>query len=101
MTKEQEFFLQVLADYLHRKNTDVPDADLDWHQLCKYANSHSVGGIVYQQCKTAISADIGIEEIRKTLTHEQNVAYYSYIRNQKVFEELKRYSVANKSILSL
>lgn len=90
MTKEQMFFLQVLADYLLCKRTDVPETNLDWRQLCKYANSHSVGGIVYQQCKTALTAEMGLSEIGKALANEQQVACYSFIRNQNAYEELKK-----------
>ena len=90
MTKEQMFFLQVLADYLRGKSTDVPETNLDWRQLCKYANSHSVGGIVYQQCKTAFTAEMGLSEIGKALANEQQVACYSFIRNQNAYDELRR-----------
>ena len=90
MTTEQLFFLRVLADFLHCKRTDVPAVDLDWQQLYEYADSHSVGGIVYRQCKTALTIDMGLSEIGKALANEQNVAYFSFVRNQNAYDELRR-----------
>jgi len=91
MTNEQSFFLRALSDYYHQKKTSAPSAVLDWKKITEYAKSHSVGGIIFKQCEEFLSRDASIADIRKSLKQEQNAAYYSYIRNQSVFEELKTF----------
>lgn len=49
MTPEQQFFFQVLRDYLNGTQTQ-PDSDLDFVQICKYAEAHKLGGVFFKQC---------------------------------------------------
>ena len=53
MRKEEEFFLQVLADYLNKRTTAVPE-HLNWHVLEELGQNHRLSGIIYHQCKNSI-----------------------------------------------
>lgn len=53
MLKEKDFLIQVLADYLNKKVTAVPD-DLDWNVLEKISLDQELSGIIYHQCKKSI-----------------------------------------------
>ena len=53
MQKEKDFLIQVLADYLNKRVTTVPD-DLDWNVLEKISWDQELSGIIYHQCKNSI-----------------------------------------------
>lgn len=54
MQKEEEFFLQVLADHLNKRKTTVPDG-LNWRLLEKISQDHELSGIIYHQCRNSIT----------------------------------------------
>lgn len=56
MTKEQKFFIQILADHLNGRETKCNDV-LDWNILHDYARKHQVSGIVYTQAKDYMPAE--------------------------------------------
>ncbi len=61
MQKEKEFFIQVLADYLNKRKTAVPD-HLNWHVLEETGRNHKLSGVIYHQCKNTIAgADLPAE----------------------------------------
>ena len=53
MEKEKLFFLQVLADYMNKRPTQVPD-DLNWSVLKDIGQAHQLIGVIYHQCKNSI-----------------------------------------------
>lgn len=53
MTKEQQFFIQTLNDYINNKQTIVPDG-IDFDEVYTYAKKHQVGGIFYYQTHSAV-----------------------------------------------
>lgn len=57
MTKEQSFFIQILADHLNGRESKCDDV-LDWNIIHDYARKHQVSGIVYTQVKDFMPADI-------------------------------------------
>ena len=56
MTKEQMFFIQILADHLNGRETKCNDV-LDWNIIYDYARKHQVSGIVYTQAKNYMPAE--------------------------------------------
>lgn len=58
MTTEQTFFFQVLRDHLQGQVTAAPE-QLDWDQVCTWAEAHKLGGIFFTQC-AAIVKDAAI-----------------------------------------
>ncbi len=54
MQKEKEFFIQVLADFLNKRKTIIPDI-LNWQELEKLGENHQLSGIIYHQCKNGIT----------------------------------------------
>ena len=56
MTKEQSFFIQILADHLNGRETKCNDV-LDWNIIHDYARKHQVSGIVYTQAKDYMSVE--------------------------------------------
>ena len=94
MTKEQDFFLQIIKDHLHDMPTDE-QYGIDWNSLYEISQSHQMTAIVYFQCKKFIPADylqlfrssylntISVNTQRKHLTEEieetfqkNNVPYF-------------------------
>ena len=53
MQNEKEFFILVLADYLNKRTTKVPD-NLNWRFLEKIGQDQTLSGILYCQCKNSI-----------------------------------------------
>ena len=60
---EKEFFLQVLADYLNKRPTVVPE-NLDWNVLEEIGEAQELTGIIYYQCKSSI-AQSGLPDTEK------------------------------------
>lgn len=54
MEKEKLFFLQVLADYMNKRPTQVPDG-LDWSILEEIGQAHQLTGVIYHQCRNSIT----------------------------------------------
>ena len=50
MTKEQNFFIQILSDHLGGRETAPPEDGFDWSALYSLSHAHEVDGIVYSQC---------------------------------------------------
>ena len=88
MTKEQQFFLRVLADHLNKRTT-LPPEGLDWKQLYTYAKSHQVQGIFWNQCKNYLSSDEDQKEIKDKLRADAVRSAYLYCNNTYSYEELK------------
>ena len=71
MTKEQTFFIQILADHLNGRETKCNDV-LDWNIIHDYARKHQVSGIVYTQAKNYMPAEtlnVFRQETMVTLYH--------------------------------
>ena len=88
MTREQEFFLQVLADHIHGRATNPPEG-LDWPLIAKYAKSHEVEGIIYHQCKEYLSEHDELAAVNERLSQSSAAALFYYLNTRQAFEELK------------
>lgn len=51
MRGEERFFLDLLGDYVHGRQTYLPEQPVDWPRLTELAKSHGLGGVVYYQCR--------------------------------------------------
>ncbi len=87
MTREQRFFLGVLADFLHGKNTEPPEG-LDWAKITAYARSHQVEGIIWNQCKDYIKSRIDLKEIWSRLESSSAATLFYYENNSRVCKKL-------------
>lgn len=87
MTKEKQFFLQVLRDFIHKSPTIVPEA-LDWQQLLTFASQHQLEGILYYQCKSKIPAPFSM---RLSQLYASNLFFYSN-RKQQLSEIAQKFS---------
>ena len=56
MTREQEMFLKILSDHIHRIPTTEFPEEIDWDVLQKMARIHNLKGIVYIQCREYLSS---------------------------------------------
>ena len=72
MKKENVFFLQVLADYMKKRPTQVPD-DLNWSVLKDIGQAHQLTGVIYHQCKNSI-VQSGLPDTEKN-TWKRNYMY--------------------------
>ncbi len=88
MTREQDFFLQVLADHIHGRATNPPEG-LDWPQIAKYAKSHEVEGIVGYQCLPYLKEHPELADIRERFDKASALAMFYYANKVQAFEELK------------
>ena len=81
MQKEEEFFLQVLADHLNKRETAVPD-NLNWYVLEEIGQNHKLSGVIYHQCKTSISqSDLPAEVKTKW---RQGYLYNVYLYSKRI-----------------
>lgn len=51
MNREEHFFLQLLADYVHQTPTQPPQAGLDWGKLVRIAKAQGLSGVTWLQCR--------------------------------------------------
>lgn len=54
MITEEQFFLQILSDFLHKQPTQPPSTPLDWNKICRLAKAQQVEGILFTQCQSFI-----------------------------------------------
>ena len=78
MEKEKQFFLQVLADYMNKRPTQVP-GDLDWSVLKEIGQAHQLTGVIYHQCKNSIvqSGLPDVEKVKWKRSYMYNFLLYS------------------------
>jgi len=88
MTREQEFFLHVLADHIHGRATNPPEG-MDWSQIAKYAKSHEVEGIIGYQCLLYLKEHPELEGIRERFDKAIAASLFYYANKVQAFEELK------------
>ena len=48
MTQGQQFFIQILSDFIHEKKSMIPD-ELNMDELMRYGKLHEMMGIIYHQ----------------------------------------------------
>lgn len=53
LTREEQFFIRVLRDYLHEEPTET-DPSLNWELIKEYADRHQLSAIFYKQTKHEI-----------------------------------------------
>ena len=82
MTKEQQFFIQVLADHLNGEKTE-PVHDLDWDEILCETKKHQLSGIFYTQAKSFISPDLCI-----AFRQETHAAYLLYMSWEAELDEI-------------
>lgn len=96
LTLEQQFFLKILADHIHRQATYTPEG-LDWMEIMRYAKSHQVEGIVWYQCRSYLSTKLELEKIRKRLETASLAEVFYFGNNQQALQELE-YTFRNQKI---
>lgn len=79
MEKEELFFLRVLADYINKRTTQVPDG-LDWSVLKIIGQAQQLSGVIYHQCKNSIMRS----ELSNT---EKNRWKTTYLYNSFLFSK--------------
>lgn len=110
----QNYFIQLIKDYVHGNRSKASEKDLDWDLLYKYASAQSLCGIIYYQCRDiqgisdkakqrlnsgflsdvylSVNTDYEMEKIEKLFT-ENKIEYLpfkgSVIRNYYPHPELR------------
>ena len=51
MTKEQRYFITLLSDYIHGRQSKAPAYHVNWNQIASIASEQVLSGIIYQQCR--------------------------------------------------
>lgn len=51
MTVEQQFFIQILSDHIHGKDSAPPTKGILWNKIGEYAEEQALVGMVYVQTK--------------------------------------------------
>jgi len=54
MTAEYQFFIDVLADHIHERKTEIPQQELDWKRILELADEQGLGGILWYQCREGL-----------------------------------------------
>ena len=52
MTFEQQYFIQLLRNYVHQENSEEPATRIDWNRIAAYAIEQNVSGIIYYQTRS-------------------------------------------------
>ena len=87
MTREQQFFLEVLSDHLHQRETAVPEG-LDWQQLAAYAKSHQVEALVGIQCRSFLKHQPELKDVFTRFDRANAAAAFFYANKLQAFREL-------------
>lgn len=64
MTKEQQYFIQIIRDFIFGKNTEY-QSGIDWIILCDFFQKHQLTAIAYAQCKMLFPVTVN-EKYRAT-----------------------------------
>ena len=94
MTSEQQFFLGVISDFIHKKNSMVPDG-LDWDTIMQYARNHAVEGIVWHQCQSYLKSKNELQQICNKLSINSVNQAFHYANNLYAYSELEHAFQAN------
>ncbi len=84
LTMENLFFLQLLADHLHKRSTAAPEGAVDWQELLALGRAHQVSGILYAQCRGVIPA-----EYEKQFAGEYGATLFYHIQREAMVAQLK------------
>ena len=82
MTREQQFFLQILSDHIACRAT-APCPDLDWSALADISGKHQLDGMVYYQCKAFIPADFA-----PRFSKRYSVELFYYYNREALFRQV-------------
>ena len=90
MIKEQQFFLNILSDFINnRKTKPTEDAKhLDWSLIIKYAQMHKMEGIIKYQCKALSEISHEINEYLRTLELAEKASAFLYLNYLSALNEL-------------
>lgn len=88
MTKEQRFFLDIIADHLCGRTT-VPLGDVDWSQIIQYSKSHQLEGLVYHQLRAFFAGKQKYENIAKQMETVKISCIHFYVSNVHAYNEIK------------
>lgn len=83
MTKEHEFILTVLGDYILKKSTSSVDG-MDWADIYEYTHKHQIDAIFYYQCRSFIPS----EYLEKYISAYSATVYY-YNNRRIILAELE------------
>jgi hypothetical protein len=83
LNNTQSFLIQVLSDYLNRRETS--QASVDWNELFFLADKHEIGGIVYKQCERFIPAPY-----KAALEQKFGTELYQYQNRLRLFNQISR-----------
>ena len=89
MTKEQDFLIHILSDFILEKPTTPVDG-LDWGILSAHSKKQQVEGIVFGQCKSFIPPEFRFEMMKSNMLslhfYENRVHFLEQFK-QKAQEE--------------
>lgn len=88
MNREQGFFLQVIADHLHGRETAPPEK-LDWVMIASYTKSHEMEGILAHQCAEYLKSQPQLKDVRERLEKAKVSSLFYYFNRVQMFEEIK------------
>lgn len=92
LSAEKQFLLQCLKDYCSGVKTKKPQNDIDFGEVLKLANDHSVAALVYSQCEEWMTYGFMDNGFRNAVLQE---GYYA--ENRKcVFRELVKHMEERK-----
>ncbi len=82
-SKEKNYFLQIIADYLHGDNSEMCE-NIDWNLILKFAKTHQLNGIVCNQCSSFLPP-----EEKNTLMNFSASELVNYIKRKKMYTAVK------------
>lgn len=84
MDSNQQFFVKILSDHLHRANTEI-SYEIDWDEILRLSKSHQVEGIVYNQCKRFMPPDV-----LRVFDSITSTTLYYYVNRKVALNEISK-----------
>ena len=82
-SKEQKYFLQIIADYLHGDKSEICE-NIDWSLILKFAKTHQLNGIMCNQCNSFLP----MEEKNKLMNFSAS-ELVNYIKRKKMYTDVR------------
>ena len=81
MKKENQFFLNIIKEYIKNEPSTIQDG-IDWNTIFGYSKAHQLTAIVYHQCKSVIP-----EEYFPYFDMAAKATLYSNVKRKKLAED--------------
>ncbi|MCR5450719.1 MAG: nucleotidyltransferase family protein [Solobacterium sp.] len=85
MKEEERYYIRLLSDYVHQRESETPGQTAEWDKIAGYAKEQNTAGIIWYQIK-----DMDIpEQVREELKSGFMSDVYLSVNSEYALEEIK------------